>query len=181
MPPVKLTWKGMKLNKICDLQPRKKPDVEDLGYFGASFVTLTKKGGLRGCIGTLEAHKDLAQDVSDNAINSAFGDPRFDAVSEQELPDLEVEISVLTPKERFKGTEQEFMAYIKKERSGVIIEHGWNRATFLPDVWDMLPDINTFLSELSLKAGLSADGWKQCEWYVYNTIAFSKAWDKIKV
>jgi AmmeMemoRadiSam system protein A len=158
----------------------RKPDVKGLGFQGASFVTLMKKGGLRGCIGTLEARQDLADDVLDNAMNAAFGDPRFGAVSKNELGDLNIEISFLTPKERFTGTEAEFAAYISREKCGVIIERGWNRATFLPDVWKMLPDVNEFLTELSHKAGLDPDGWKNCDWYIYRTIAFSKDWAKIK-
>jgi AmmeMemoRadiSam system protein A len=162
------------------LERLRKPNVRDIGFQGASFVTLMKKGELRGCIGTLEARQDLAGDVSENAMNAAFGDPRFGAVSKGELKDLSVEVSFLTPKERFTGTEAEFAAYISKERCGVIIERGWNRATFLPDVWKMLPGVNEFLTELSHKAGLGADGWKNCDWYTYKTIAFSRDWAKIR-
>jgi AmmeMemoRadiSam system protein A len=162
------------------LERGRKPDVKDIGFQGASFVTLMKKGELRGCIGTLEARQDLAGDVSENAMNAAFGDPRFGAVSKGELNNLNVEVSVLTPKERFNGTEAEFAAYISKEKCGVIIERGWNRATFLPDVWKTLPSVNEFLTELSYKAGLGAEGWKSCERYTYRTIAFSKDWAKIK-
>ncbi|MCX6773434.1 MAG: AmmeMemoRadiSam system protein A, partial [Candidatus Micrarchaeota archaeon] len=150
------------------------------GFYGAAFVTLMEKGELRGCIGTLDPYRDLAIDVSDNAMNAAFGDPRFDAVDRSELNSLNLEISVLTPKEKFSGTPEEFMAYIKKEKCGVIIEKGWNRATFLPDVWKMLPDVNEFLSELSFKAGLPKEGWRQCEWYVYSSVAFSEDWKNIK-
>jgi uncharacterized protein len=162
------------------LEIRKKPAVKELGFFGASFVTLMKNNQLRGCIGTLDAYKDLAIDVSDNAINAAFGDPRFGPVSRNELKDLNLEVSFLTPKEIFKGKPEEFKAYINKEKCGVIIEKGWNRATFLPDVWKMIPDVNEFLSELSFKAGLNGDGWNGCDWYVYSSIAFSEDWEKIK-
>jgi AmmeMemoRadiSam system protein A len=162
------------------LENRRKPAVKELGFFGASFVTLMKNKELRGCIGTLDAYKDLSIDVSDNAVNAAFGDPRFGPVSRNELKDLNLEVSFLTPKEIFRGTPKEFTAYINNEKCGVIIEKGWNRATFLPDVWKMLPDANVFLSELSLKAGLPEDGWKNCDWYVYSSIAFSEDWEKIK-
>jgi AmmeMemoRadiSam system protein A len=162
------------------LEHGRKPDVKPIGFQGAAFVTLMEKGELRGCIGTLEACRDLAEDVSKNAINAAFGDPRFDAVSRKELDGLNIEVSVLTPKERFNGTEKEFADYISKERCGVIIERGWNRATFLPDVWQSLPNVSGFLAELSYKAGLSADGWRHCDWYTYRTIAFSRDWEKIE-
>jgi hypothetical protein len=162
------------------LESRRKPTVKEIGFYGAAFVTLMEKGELRGCIGTLDAFRDLASDVSENAMNAAFGDPRFDALDRSELNDINIEVSVLTPKEKFSGTNNEFMAYIRKEKCGVIIEKGWNRATFLPDVWKMLPDIDSFLSELSLKAGLPKDGWKQCDWYVYSSIAFSEDWKKIE-
>ena len=139
-----------------------------------------KNGELRGCIGTLEAVRDLAADVSENAMNAAFRDPRFDAVSKKELNELSIEVSVLTPKEKFNGTDKEFADYVSRERCGVIIERGWNRATFLPDVWQALPNVNEFLAELSRKAGLSADGWRHCDWYTYRTVAFSKNWEKIE-
>jgi len=161
------------------MENRQKPAVREIGFFGAAFVTLMKKGELRGCIGTLDAYRDLALDVSENAINAAFGDPRFGPVERKELNDLNLEVSFLTPKEIFKGKPEEFKAYISKEKCGVIIEKGWNRATFLPDVWKMLPDVNEFLSELSFKAGLNGDGWKGCDWYVYTSIAFSEDWVEI--
>jgi hypothetical protein len=163
------------------LESRRKPEVREIGFYGAAFVTLMKKGELRGCIGTLDAYRDLARDVSDNAMNAAFGDPRFGPLDKSELSSLNLEVSFLTPKEIFKGTPEEFKSYIKKEKCGVIIEKGWNRATFLPDVWKMLPDANEFLSELSFKAGLNGDGWKNCDWFVYSSIAFSEDWEKIKI
>ena len=162
------------------LEHGRKPNVKGLGFQGAAFVTLMEKGELRGCIGTLEACRDLAEDVSENAINAAFGDPRFGAVSKKEVNELSIEVSVLTPKEKFNGTEKEFVDYISKERCGVIIERGWNRATFLPDVWQMLPNVNEFLTELSYKAGLGSEGWRHCDCYTYRTVAFSNDWEKIE-
>jgi AmmeMemoRadiSam system protein A len=129
---------------------------------GASFVTLLGPGGeLRGCIGTIEAHTPLAQDVQRNAVGSALRDPRFHPVGPGELDNLEIELSILTPPRRldFDGPD-DLLAKIHPGVDGLIIEKGWQRATLLPSVWEKIPDPVQFLSTLCLKAGLPEDEWR---------------------
>ena len=128
---------------------------------GASFVTLTKRGDLRGCIGSLEAHRPLALDVRENALAAAFHDPRFPPVSAGELNALHIEISVLTAPQplAFNGPD-DLIARLRPGVDGVVIERGWQRATFLPQVWEKLPDPQEFLEHLCLKAGLPPDAYR---------------------
>jgi len=128
---------------------------------GASFVTLTKHGGLRGCIGSLEPRRPLILDVRENAAAAAFHDPRFPPVRPKELEDLHVEISVLSPPEPlpYDGPD-DLIAKLRPGVDGVVIERGWNRATFLPQVWEKLPDPHKFLEHLCLKAYLPADAYR---------------------
>jgi AmmeMemoRadiSam system protein A len=150
------------------------PDVdldavsEDLRRDAACFVTLTKHGQLRGCIGSLEARQPLVLDVRDNAIGAAFRDPRFPPVSAGEVGDLHVEISVLSHPEPldYDGAE-DLIAKLRPGIDGVVIERGWNRATFLPQVWEKLPDPHQFLQHLCLKAYLPADAYKRSGLDVY--------------
>lgn len=129
---------------------------------GASFVTLhTAQGALRGCIGTLTAHRPLAEDVRHNALAAAFDDPRFPPLSETEAPDLGIEVSVLTPPEplAFSGPD-ELVQKLRPRIDGVFLEHGWHRGTFLPQVWEHLPEPEEFLRHLALKAHLPANAWR---------------------
>lgn len=129
---------------------------------GASFVTLTKKGALRGCIGALKATKPLVMDVQDHAIAAAFHDYRFPNVELVELPDIRIEISWLTPPESLEyNTPQELLNKIQPGKDGVIIEDGVRRATFLPQVWEQLPDTERFLSRLCVKMNASPTAWKE--------------------
>ncbi len=123
---------------------------------GACFVTLKKHGQLRGCIGSIIAHQPLIQDLVQNAQNAAFRDPRFNPVSEYEIKDLSIDISVLsTPKQmRFKD-EADFMNQIVPFKDGIIIRDGRFQAVYLPSVWEELPDKETFIRTLKMKAGLS--------------------------
>jgi len=127
---------------------------------GAAFVTLEKKGALRGCIGSLEARRALALDVAENAFNAGFRDPRFPPLTAVELPDLELEISVLGPAEplRFE-TEEDLVRLLEPGKDGVILECGYHRGTFLPSVWESLPDPDRFVRHLKVKAGLAPDYW----------------------
>jgi hypothetical protein len=129
---------------------------------GATFVTLTQGGQLRGCMGTLEAQRPLAEDLEHNALASAFGDPRFPALSEGELARTRVEVSILSKPEpmRFRG-EADALAQLRPGVDGVILEAGWHRATFLPQVWEQLPDPVQFMTHLKRKAGLPADYWSE--------------------
>jgi AmmeMemoRadiSam system protein A len=127
----------------------------------ACFVTLTKKGTLRGCIGHILAIKTLYEDIIENAKAAAFDDPRFAPVTNDELEDLTIEISVLTvPKPFLYATPNQLTAKLAKDKPGVILKSGPYQATFLPQVWEDLPSPEEFLSHLAIKAGLSADSWK---------------------
>ncbi|MBI4740310.1 MAG: AmmeMemoRadiSam system protein A [Betaproteobacteria bacterium] len=132
----------------------------ELSAPGATFVTLTQNGRLRGCIGSLEAHRPLATDVAENAVAAAFCDPRFAPLSAGELPLTRVEVSLLTPAEPFEFTgEADALARLRPGIDGLILTHEARRATFLPQVWETLPDPQRFMAQLKLKAGLPATFW----------------------
>lgn len=126
---------------------------------GAAFVTLQREGGLRGCIGSLEAHRPLGQDVIANAQAAAFRDPRFPPLQSAELPGLHVEVSVLSAPAPFPFTDEaDLLARLQPGVDGLILEAGaGHRGTFLPAVWESLPEPRDFLTELRRKAGLPAD------------------------
>lgn len=126
----------------------------------SSFVTLYTENGLRGCIGSLVATHPLVQDVCQHAHAAAFKDPRFDSLTEAEFGGLHVHLSVLSPSEqlRFDG-EAHLLSLLKPGRDGLTIKDGRKQGTFLPSVWEKLPDAVEFLAQLKLKAGLSRDYW----------------------
>jgi AmmeMemoRadiSam system protein A len=129
---------------------------------GGTFVTLKHKGRLRGCIGNLSPSETLAEDVRRNAINAAFHDPRFSPLTEQELGQIAIEVSVLTePQPLSFGNAQDLLRQLHPKIDGVIIRHGYASATFLPQVWEQLPKKEDFLGHLCLKAGLHREAWKQ--------------------
>jgi AmmeMemoRadiSam system protein B/AmmeMemoRadiSam system protein A len=129
---------------------------------GASFVTLTLQGELRGCIGTLEAHRPLGVDVRENAVAAAFRDPRFAPLSRAEFDAIRVEVSLLSPAEPMRAaSEQEALAGLRPHVDGVVFEFGHYRSTFLPQVWEQLPDPVEFLAQLKRKAGLSMNFWDE--------------------
>jgi uncharacterized protein len=120
-----------------------------------TFVTLTKHGSLRGCIGSILPRQPLWEDVAENAVHAAFHDPRFDPMQEFEVPEIKIEVSVLTVPIHVKYSSfQELQQNIKPLVDGVIIQYGSAKATFLPQVWEDLPDPNEFFKHLCLKAGL---------------------------
>ena len=127
---------------------------------GATFVTLTQGGQLRGCIGSLEAHRPLAQDVRENAQAAAFRDPRFSPLAVEEFERTRVEVSLLTPAMamRFRD-EADFMAQLRPGVDGIVFQFGRHRSTFLPQVWESLPDPNLFMQQLKRKAGLPPNFW----------------------
>ena len=129
---------------------------------GACFVTLTQDGELRGCIGTLEAHRTLLQDVKANAHAAAFRDPRFSALTASELDKTQVEISLLSAMQpmQFSG-ERDALQQLKPGVHGVVFEFGRHRSTFLPQVWEQLPNVVEFMAHLKYKAGLSPDFWAE--------------------
>lgn len=135
-------------------------DLPELHETGATFVTLSQNGELRGCIGTLEAWRPLLTDVQENARNAAFRDPRFDPLSKAELPITRVEVSLLTPAEPITfSSEAEALAQLRPEVDGVIFTAGHRRSTFLPQVWEQLSEPKQFMAYLKQKAGLPADYW----------------------
>ncbi|HET7298718.1 MAG TPA: AmmeMemoRadiSam system protein B [Burkholderiales bacterium] len=129
-----------------------------LSQSGATFVTLTKEGNLRGCIGSLEAARALAEDVVQNALGAAFRDPRFPAMTAAEWSQCRVEVSLLsTPKPVRFADEANLLEQIEAGEDGLIVEAEGRRATFLPQVWEDIGDKRVFLSHLLRKAGLPAD------------------------
>jgi len=127
-----------------------------------TFVTLKHHGRLRGCIGSLSASDPLAEGVRRNAINAAFHDPRFSPLTESELSQIEIEVSVLTePQPLVFSDPEDLLRKLQPNVHGVIIRQGYASATFLPQVWDQLPQKEDFLGQLCLKAGLPRDAWKR--------------------
>jgi len=136
-------------------EPRAEPW---LSQYGATFVTLTKNGELRGCIGSLEAARALGEDVAHNALGAAFRDPRFPALTGAEWPHCRVEVSLLTtPKPLRFGDEADLLSQIEAGEDGLIVEALGRRGTFLPQVWEDLPEKTLFLAHLMRKAGLPAE------------------------
>jgi len=134
---------------------------------GASFVTLTEGKMLRGCIGSLYPHKELYKDVIENAKHAAFDDYRFPQLKKNELSKIKIEISVLSiPKKLEFKDEKELLKKIDKDM-GIILKRGFNSATFLPQVWEELPEKIDFLENLCAKAGIGKDLWKSSEIYFY--------------
>jgi AmmeMemoRadiSam system protein A len=129
---------------------------------GASFVTLTRQGELRGCIGTLEAHRTLEMDVRENAVAAAFHDPRFMPLSRLEFEDIRVEVSLLSPTEPLAvADEASALTALRPSVDGVVFEYRHFRSTFLPQVWEQLPEPAEFLAHLKRKAGLPVDFWAE--------------------
>ena len=131
-----------------------------LREFGAAFVTLEKHGELRGCIGSVEAYRPLVEDVAEHAWNAAFRDPRFTPLNQNEFKLLQLEISILTvPRDMEFISEQDLIDQIVPGKDGLVLSDGYRRSLFLPAVWEKLPDIESFMSHLKQKAGLSANHW----------------------
>jgi len=126
----------------------------------ACFVTLTLNGELKGCIGTLTARQELWKDIVENAINAAFFDSRFYPLTKDEFEKIKIEISILTPPKKIEYADEEDLKN-KTYKKGVIIKKDHNSATYLPQVWEQLPEKEDFLSSLCLKAGLSSSVWKK--------------------
>jgi AmmeMemoRadiSam system protein A len=142
---------------------RELPQTDDwLQEPGATFVTLNLHGNLRGCIGSLEARWPLIDDVRHNAMASAFLDPRFTPLTKQELDDIVIGVSLLSPPEQIHfSSERNALEQLRPGLDGVILEHGRRRATYLPQVWAQLPEPQEFLNHLKNKAGLPEDFWSE--------------------
>jgi AmmeMemoRadiSam system protein A len=148
---------GLRHREVMPVDPRSHPPLDQPG---ASFVTLHDNGQLRGCIGSLEAQRPLLADVAENAYAAAFRDPRFPPLEAAELAGLDVDVSVLSePGEMHFSDQPGLLAQIRPGVDGLILEDRGRRGTFLPSVWESLPDAAAFLQHLKLKAGLPADHW----------------------
>ncbi|HNT23130.1 MAG TPA: AmmeMemoRadiSam system protein A [Anaerolineales bacterium] len=145
---------------------------------GASFVTLTLGGMLRGCIGALEPYQGLAEDVREHAVAAALDDYRFSPVTPKELASLEIEISRLTqPVSLAYVTPADLLERLRPGVDGVILRDGLRRATFLPQVWEKIPDPAVFLAHLCEKMGARPDLWqhKKLDVMIYQVEEFSEA------
>lgn len=150
---IKSKFTGEFLNKDAYLSKN-----GELSQEGAAFVTLTENGKLRGCIGSLVAHRPLIDDIISNARSAAFSDPRFPPLNERELDNLSVEVSILTqPQKVFYHGTNDLRHIIRPGVDGVILVFGNQQATFLPQVWEDLPDFELFFSHLGMKAGIGND------------------------
>ena len=128
---------------------------------GATFVTLKQGEQLRGCIGSLEAYRPLLQDVKSNAVAAAFRDPRFPPLSASELDRTRIEVSLLSKQEPLAfDDEAHALAQLRPGIDGIVFEYGYHRSTFLPQVWEDLPDPVEFMANLKHKAGLPPDFWE---------------------
>jgi len=153
------------------------PMQEDwLQQKGACFITLKEDGELRGCIGSLEARRPLLQDIHTNAINAALHDPRFPPLTLAELDEVHIEVSLLSPSRRLEfSSEADALSKLRPGRDGVIFECGSHKSTFLPQVWEQLPDPAMFMAHLKLKAGLPADFWHEDVLiYIYNVEKYAE-------
>jgi AmmeMemoRadiSam system protein A len=136
--------------------------TQSLRAEGASFVTLTIDGELRGCIGSLEPYQSLAEDVRQHAVGAALEDPRFPPVSREEIERIKIEISRLTmPKPLAYADADDLLNRLRPNEDGVILRDGGRRATFLPQVWDKIPDKAEFLDNLCYKMGEAPDTWRK--------------------
>ncbi len=127
-----------------------------------AFVTLTRSGRLRGCIGSLESTDPLALSVVNAAFNAAFRDTRFKPLAADEVEDTRVEISVLSALESFAAASRtELLEQLQPGEDGLLMEDGRYRSTFLPKVWEMISTPEEFLHHLLTKAGLPGDYWSE--------------------
>ncbi len=130
----------------------------DLAQPHATFVTITLHGKLRGCIGSLIAHRPLIEDLISNASSAAFRDPRFPPLTPKEFPEIRIEVSLLTQPQRVDyNSKEELRRLIRPNIDGVILRHRNHQATFLPQVWEELSDFDSFFDHLGMKGGLGAD------------------------
>jgi AmmeMemoRadiSam system protein A len=150
------------LDRAFDGSALAAPRFEVLEAHGATFVTLTQQGDLRGCVGTLEAHRPLREDVAENALAAAFRDPRFAPLAVEELDRTRIEVSLLSPPAPLPvAGERDLLARLRPGVDGVVLAWRGRRATFLPQVWEQLPDPQAFLAALKRKAGLASSFWDE--------------------
>ena len=153
---------------VLDVPSKVVPDCDlaDPGFQEkrGTFVTLKSRGQLRGCMGCLTPSETILEGIQRNAINAAFNDPRFPALTAAELEQADIEISILTSPQVLEYSEgNELLTKLRPNVDGVIISKGQARSTFLPQVWEHLPKTEEFLTHLCRKAGLPADEWTKGE------------------
>jgi AmmeMemoRadiSam system protein B/AmmeMemoRadiSam system protein A len=143
----------------------------------ATFVTLRQNGDLRGCIGSLESRRALGHDVAENAVASALSDPRFGPLTVEELDRIDIEVSLLSPPTSIAfSTHDELIRALVPGDDGLILAHGKHRATFLPQVWEQVPDPNEFIAQLKRKAGLALDHpTERCTAFRYRVIKWTES------
>ena len=166
-----------RLGNIEELQINWKEIPEKFQERLGTFVTVTIEDNLRGCIGHIIPRESLIEGIKENAINAAFKDPRFHPLTKEEFERIEIEISILTsPEELFYTDAEDLLKKLRTGIDGVIIKKGFYEATFLPQVWEQLPEKEEFLSHLCLKAGLSPDSWKKEKLHIstYQVQAFEE-------
>ena len=154
------------------------PDIEEIKYpqvfgrIGACFVTLEKNNTLRGCIGSVIARRPLINDIIMNAKNSAFSDPRFLPVQQNEISQLKIAVSILSEPKKISFTdENDLLRQMRPNIDGIIIKDGIYQAVYLPSVWEQLPDKREFLETLKVKAGLNPDYFSDTfEAYRFETV-----------
>ncbi|BDD89072.1 AmmeMemoRadiSam system protein A [Desulfofustis limnaeus] len=152
-------------------------DGEELRQRCGTFVTLKRGGQLRGCIGNLEPAGTIVDAVRRNAVSAAFQDYRFAPLTAEEFPQVEVEISILTPAQKLSYNDgDDLAARLHPGIDGVIMQLGSARATFLPQVWEQLPEPAQFLEQLCRKAGIAPSAWRhqRPEIFVYQVRSFAE-------
>ena len=166
--------------KISNLEAQVEFDSFDSNKFSekrGTFVTLTIDDGLRGGIGNIIPQESLLDGVKANAINAAFRDPRFRPLSGKEWEKVKIEISILTdPKPLDYSNRKDLLEKMRPGTDGVILKKGYNQSTFLPQVWEQLPEKKEFLTHLCLKAGLDGNEWEKekLEVLTYQVQAFEE-------
>jgi AmmeMemoRadiSam system protein A len=166
--------------KIFNLETQIEYDALDSSKFSkkrGTFVTLTIDDGLRGCIGNIIPQESLLDGIKANAINAAFRDPRFNPLSDKEWEKVKIEISILTDPEPLDySNRKDLLEKMRPGKDGVILKKGYNQATFLPQVWEQLPEKKEFLNHLCLKAGLNSKEWEKekLEVLTYQVQAFEE-------
>jgi AmmeMemoRadiSam system protein A len=166
--------------ELSGKKPEDKSEALDSPRFAerrGTFVTLTINKDLRGCIGHIIPQESLLEGIKENAINAAFKDPRFNPLSMREWPNVKIEVSILTdPASLAYSDADDLLKKIRPDIDGVIIKKGYYQATFLPQVWEQLPDKKEFFTHLCLKAGMDGNEWKKgkLEVYTYQVQAFEE-------
>ncbi len=163
---------GLNHHRPLAIDLAKMPD--ELSTVRATFVTLEKNEQLRGCIGMLTARRPLAEDVADNSYAAAYSDTRFPPVDRHEINQLSIHISILNPAEQLNvKSETDLIQLLRPGIDGLIIKDKLHRATFLPSVWQSLPQVEDFVRQLKVKAGFDANYWSKdmCA-YRYTTDSF---------